>query len=179
MDLDRDTFSEVFMIPTATAVSSQFTFSANWRGFELKQNDTPIATLKRPCVWSSDFIATTSTESWIIRRGGFWGNKGEIREASSQQQIAVFKWGWGGKGSILFADGQAFLMVTRGIWHPVWTVVTQAGERVLELHTREKSVEIDPEAAVANDRLSILILFALYRVRQAEEAAAAASAAAS
>ena len=61
----------------------------------------------------------------------------------------------------------------------MWTVVTQAGERVLELHTREKSVEIDPEAAVANDRLSILILFALYRVRQAEEAAAAASAAAS
>ena len=166
------------MIPTATAVSSQFTFSANWRGFELKQNDTTIATLKRPCVWSSDFIATTSTESWIIRRGGFWGNKGEIRDAASQQQIAVFKWGWGGKGAILFADGEAFHIVTRGIWHPVWTVVTQAGGRVLELHTRQKSVEIDPQG-VANDRLSILILFTLYRVRQAEEAAAAASAAAS
>jgi hypothetical protein len=179
MDLDRDTFSEVFMIPTAAAVSSRFTFSANWRGFELKQNDSTIATLKRLGLWSSDFIATAPNQSWIIRRGGFWGNKGEIRDAISQQQIAVFKWGWGSKGSILFADGEAFLIVTRGCWHPVWTVVTQAGGRVLELHTREKSVEIDPRTAVANERLSILILFTLYRVRQSEEAAAAASAAAS
>ena len=167
------------MIPTVTAVSSPFTFSANWRGFDLKQNNTTVAILKRPSVWSSDFIATTPNESWIFRRGGFWGNKGEIREAASQQQIAVFKWGWGGKGSILFTDGEAFLVVTRGCWHPVWTVLNQAGQRVLELHTREKSVEIDRHAATANDRLSILILFTLYRVRQAEEAAAAASAAAS
>jgi len=167
------------MIPAAAAVSSRFTFSANWRGFDLKQNDRTIATLARPRAWSSDFIATTPNGRWIIRRGGFWGNKGEIRDATSQQQIAVFKWGWGGKGSIRFADGEAFLMVTRGCWHPVWTVVTQAGERVLELHTREKSVEIDPQAAVAHERLSILVLFTLYRVRQSEEAAAAASAAAS
>jgi hypothetical protein len=179
MILDRNTFSEVFMIPTATAVSGGFTFSANWRGFELKQNSRIVGTLKRPSVWSSDYVAATLSQNWIIRRGGLWGNKGEIRDAESQQQIAVFKWGWGGKGSILFGDGQAFLVVTRGCWHPVWTVITQAGPSVLALHTREKSVEIYPEVAVRSDRLSILILFTLYRVRQAEEAAAAASAAAS
>jgi hypothetical protein len=130
-------------------------------------------------VFSADFIAATPARSWNIRRGGFWGNKGEIREAASQQQIAVFKWGWGAKGSILFSDGQTFFVVARGCWHPVWTVVTQAGQPVLELRTHEKSVEIHSDAAVPNDRLPILILFTLYRVRQAEEAAAVASAAAS
>ena len=37
MALDRDAFSEVFMIPLSTAVSSGFTFSTNWHGFELNR----------------------------------------------------------------------------------------------------------------------------------------------
>jgi hypothetical protein len=179
MKSDRDAFSEVFMIPLTTAVSSGFTFSGNWRGFEVKQNEQIVATLKRPRVWSSEFLAETPSQNWIIRRGGFWGNKGEIKDAASQQQIAVFKWGWGGKGALLFADGQTFFVVTRGCWHPVWTVTTQAGQPVLQLHTREKSVDIYQDAAVESDRLTLLVLFTLYRVREAEEAAAVASASAS
>jgi hypothetical protein len=177
--VDRDTFSEVFMIPSLTAVSSGFTFSANWRGFELKQNDQIVATLKRPSMWSCDFNAATPSESWVIRRSGFWGNKGEILEAASDKPIATFKWGWGGKGTLSFAGGQTFLIVTRGCWHPVWSVTTETGQPVLQLHTREKSVDVFGSATMAGDRLSVLILFTLYRVRQAEDAAAAALAAAS
>jgi hypothetical protein len=62
MKLDRDAFSEVFMVPRSTVVSSGFTFSSNWRGFELKQNDQIVATLKQPTVWSSNFLASTSSE---------------------------------------------------------------------------------------------------------------------
>ncbi|HXJ89634.1 MAG TPA: hypothetical protein VMS18_22660 [Candidatus Binatia bacterium] len=167
------------MIPLTTAVSSGFTFKSDWQGFELYQESQTVGTLKRPRIWSSEFIADTPGGSWIIRRGGFWGNKGEIRDVASQQQIAVYKSGWGGKGSLVFADGQTFFVLTRGCWHPVWTVTTQAGQPVLELHTHEKSVEVHEDAAVAPDRLSLMVLFALYRVRQAEEAAAVAAAAAS
>ena len=167
------------MIPLSTAVSSGFTFSSSWSGFELKQNGQIMATLKRPRVWSSEFTAATPQERWIIRRGGFWGNKGEIRDAASEQQIAVFKSGWGGKGSLLFADGHSFQLVTRGCWHPVWTVSTQAGQPVLQVHTHEKSVEVYPDSPVLGERLTLLVLFTLYRVRQAEEAALAATAAAS
>lgn len=166
------------MIPLSTVVSSGFTFSSNWRGFELKQNDQIVATLRRPSVWSSNFLAATSSENWIIRRGGFWGNKAEILDASSQQPIANFKSAWGGKGTLTFADGQTFLVVTRGCWHPVWTVTTDTGQPVLQLHTREKSVEFY-DAAIPERRLALLVLFALYRVRQAEDAAVAASATAS
>jgi hypothetical protein len=179
MELDRDAFSEVFMIPLSTASSSGFTFSANWRGFELKQNDQIVATLRRPSVWSSNFLAATANENWVIRCGGFWGNKAEIVDAPSQQPIAYFKSAWGGKGTLTFADGQTFFVVTRGWWHPVWIVVTETEQPVLRLHAREKSVELHNVGALAEGRLLLLVLFTLYRVRQAEEAAAAASAAAS
>jgi len=61
------------MIPLSTAVSSGFTFSRNWRGFELKQNDKVVATIRQQSVWSSNFLAATTKENWIIRRGGFLG----------------------------------------------------------------------------------------------------------
>ena len=179
MELDRDTFPEVFMIPSPTAASSGFTFSANWRGFELKHNGQSVATLKRPRVWSADFIAEAPNESWVIRRSGFWGNKGEILDGTSQKRMATFKWGWGGKGTLTFADGEIFLVLTSGCWHPVWSVTTEAGQAVLQLLAREKSVELHEDATLRADRLRVLVLFVLYRVRQAEEAAAAAAVAAS
>lgn len=167
------------MIPFSTAVPGGFTFTSNGRGFELKQGDRMVATLNRARIWSAEFIAATAGQDWVIHRSGFWGNKGEIRDAATQQQVATFKCGWGGKGDVVFADGQKFFVVTRGCWHPVWTVTTEPGEPVFQLHTREKSVELHKVAAVSESRLSLLVLFTLYRVRQAEEAAAVAAAAAS
>ena len=78
-----------------------------------------------------------------------------------------------------FSDGQTFFVVTHGVWHPIWTVTTQTGQPVLQLHTREKSAEVCEDCAVPPDRLSFLVLFTLYRVRQAEEAEVVAAAAAS
>jgi hypothetical protein len=179
MDVDRNAFPEVFMIPLATAVSGRFTFTSNWRGFELKQDERMVGSLNRPRIWSPEFIAATAGQDWVIHRAGFWGNKGEIRESASGQPAAVFKHGWGGKGTVVFADGQKFLVVTRGCWHPVWTVTTEFGDPVFQLHTREKSVELHNIRALSESRLSLLVLFTLYRVRQAEEAAAVAAAAAS
>jgi len=167
------------MIPLSTVVSSGFTFSSNWRGFELKREGQIVAILRRPSMWSSTFEASSSHQNWIIVRSGFWGNRAEILEAASKQPIANFKSGWGGKGTLSFADGQTFLVVTRGCWHPVWTVTTEAGQPVLQLHTREKSVELCDTVMLAESRLTLLLLFTLYRVRQAEEAAAAATVAAS
>ena len=179
MELDRDTFSEVLMIPLTTAVSSGFTFSENWSGFELKQQDQVVATLRRPSMWSPNFLVETINENWVIRRSGFWSNKAAILDAASQRLIASFKSAWGGKGTLTFVDGQTFFVVTRGCWHPVWTVTTDTGQAILQLHTRDRSVELHDIAALAESRLSLLVLFTLYRVRQAEEAAVAASAVAS
>jgi hypothetical protein len=97
MEADRNAFSEVFMIPLSTALSRGFTFTSKWRGFELKQNDQTVATLRSASIWCSSFEASTSSENWIIRRSGFWGNRAEIVDASSEQPIATFKSAWGGR----------------------------------------------------------------------------------
>ena len=167
------------MIPVSPALSGGLTFSSNWRGFELRQNNQIVATLSSPNIWCSSFEASTSDENWIIRRSGFWGNRAEIVDRSSGQPIATFKLAWGGKGTLVFADGQTFLSVTRGFWHPMWSLSSESGQAILELHTREKSVHVHNVSQLPARRLALLILFTLFRVRQAEEAAAAASASAS
>ena len=167
------------MIPLSAAVSSGFTFSEHTRSFELKLNDQIVGKLEQPRMWSPVCVASTPEENWTIRRSGFWGSRAEILNSVSQQPIATFKSGWGGRGMLTFADGQVFLVAGRGCWHPLWTVTTDAGQPVLQLHTREKSVEVCDVSALPQNRLSQLVLFTLYRVRQAEEAEAAADAAAS
>src|SRR5215472_18132913 len=112
MESDRDAFSEVFMIPSSTAVSSGFSFSTNWRGFELKQDGRIVATVGRPSMWSCRYVAATPSESWIIRPSGFWRNNAEIVDPISKQAVATFKASWGGKGVLVFRDGQTFLSTT-------------------------------------------------------------------
>ena len=55
----------------------------------------------------------------------------------------------------------------------MWTLSTDSGQPVLHLHAREQSVDLASVSAMPQERLSLLILFALYRVLQAEEDAAA------
>jgi len=52
---------------------------------------------------------------------------------------------------------------------PVWGITTQNGQPLFELHTREKTVDVVAPALADHDRLSLLILFTLYRMLQADE----------
>ena len=75
-----------------------------------------------------------------------------------------------------FADGQTFHMACKGWWRPIWSVIAENGLPVVHLHTREKTVERPTGSAAPDSRLSLLIMFAWYRVLQAEEDAASAAA---
>jgi len=167
------------MIPLSSAVSSGLTFTSSFRGYELKQNNQVVATLKRPSLWSSQYVASATNANWRLHRTGFWGCGVEIIDSASQQPIATFKSVWGGKGTLTFADGQKFLVVSQGCWRPVWHVTTESGQAVLQVRQREKRVEVANATVVPEGRRSLLIMFALYRMRQAEEAAGAAVIAAS
>jgi len=57
----------------------------------------------------------------------------------------------------------------------VWSVIGEDGQAVLHLHTREKTVDLPTGVAVPQTRLSLLIMFAWYRILQAEEDAASAA----
>lgn len=165
------------MIPFSSAVSGRLTWSKtpHSRNYELKLNDEVMGTLERPSCWSSKFLAETQDGRWAFRRGGCLGTGAEISDEDSEQPMATFKLSWSGAGTLIFADGQTFHLAHKGWWRPVWTVTTEDGQPVLHLHTREKEVELRA-SAVPSVRLSLLIMFAWYRVLQADEDATSAAA---
>jgi hypothetical protein len=178
MKLDRDTFTEVFMIPASTlsaATSGGITWSkiSCGRRYELRRNGEVWGTLVRPSLWSQTFHAETSHDRWTLRANGFFRTGTEILD-STGQAVAQFTRTWGGPGTLTFTDGQTFYLKNRGWWRPVWSLTTDSGQLVLQLHMREKIVEV-PASGVSGSRLSLLIVFALYRVQQAEEEAASAA----
>lgn len=166
------------MIPPATAISSGLTWTRlpRNRGCELKRHDQLIGTLQHSSKWACDYVASTAAEQWTFRRSGFWGTGAEIVDTTSQQTIASFKPAWPSKGTLTFSDGQSFSVECKGLWHPTWTMRTPNGEVVVSLRVREETIQLgDPETVPESRRLQLLIMFALYRVRQAEEDAASAA----
>jgi hypothetical protein len=167
------------MIPlsSASAISSGLTWSKipGSRDYELKLNGETVGTLRRPGWFSTSFLAETQAGNWTFRRGGCFGGGAEIVDPATQQPIASFKSSWGtGGGDLTFADGQIFQLKCSGWWRPVWSVIAETGATLLQVHTREKTVEVQAGSPVADSRLTLLILFTWYRMLQAEDDAAVA-----
>ncbi len=168
------------MIPLTAAANGTLTWSklSCKPSYELKLNNQAIGTLHRPSIWSSSFLAETQDGNWTFRRGGFWGTGSEIVDSASGQPIATYKSAWGGKGTLTFTDGQTFRVSSKGLFHPVWTILGEADQPVLSLHVREKRVELAAGTAISAGRLPLVVLFILYFIQRAEEDAAAVAVAA-
>ena len=175
MRLDRNAFSGVFMIPLSSAVSSGYTYKSKFGGYEITFDGDCVGWVRREKASSCTFVASTPKGDLIFRRSGFLGAGTEILDPGSRQTIAVFKSAWGGKGNLTFSDGQVFHLECKGMWRPIWTFATQSGQPVVRLRTREKTVDVMKEKSLTDERLALLMLFVLYRVRQAEDDAASAA----
>jgi hypothetical protein len=168
------------MIPLTVAANGTLTWSklSCKPNYELRLNNQAIGTLKRQSIWSSSCYAETPDGNWTFRRSGFWGTGSEIVDSGSGQTIATYKAAWGGKGTLTFADGQTFFVHCKGLFHPVWSILGEGDQPVLQLRVREKRVELASGVVLTPDRLSLLTMFTLYCVQRAEEDAAAVAVAA-
>jgi hypothetical protein len=164
------------MIPHTTG-STSFSWSKipHSRNYELRRNDVPVGTLRRPSIWSSNFVAQAQHGEWTFRRAGYCGTSAEILDSVSEKPIATLKCSWGGKRALTFADGQTFRLECKGWWRPEWTIVPDDGQVVARIQTRSKQVEITNSSGVPDDRLTLLIMFAWYQVLQVEEDASTAA----
>ena len=158
----------------SSAPSSGFTWSRlpRNRGYELKLNGGVVGTLRRGSLWSSNYDGTTLEKSFRIQRNGWCGRKAEIFDSISQEQIAAFESGWRKPSVLTFTDGQRFQITRKGCWRPLWSV-TRDGQSVLSLDVRQRTGYAPVGTDMEDSRLSLLILFILYRIRQAEDDAAA------
>jgi hypothetical protein len=165
----------VFVILKSSALSGALTWSKISCGkqrYELKLNHEVVGSLHKTSFWSSEFEVETQTGRWTFRRAGFCGTGAAIVDSVSNQTIATSKSGWGGRGTLTFSDGQIFQVQCNGWWRPTWTVLTENGQPILHIHTRERTVDLPPAPAIADNRLTLLIMFAWYCVLRAEEDAA-------
>jgi len=163
------------MIPLSSANSSGFTWSKlpRNRGFEVKLNGSVVGALQRTSFWSSNYEAVTSEGTFKIQRRGWCGTKAAILD--SQRQVALFESGWRRPSMLTFADGQRFQIERNGCWRPQWSITSESGERIVSLDLRQRTGDALVAANMKSSRLALLVMFILYRIRQAEEDAAAAS----
>ena len=165
------------MIPLSSANSSGFTWSKLPRncGFEVKLNGSVVGALRRMSCWSSSYEAITSEGTFKMQRRGWSGTKAVIVDSVSQRQIALFESGWRRRSTLTFADGQRFQIERKGCWRPQWSIISESGERIVSLDLRQRTGDTPVAANVKNSRLALLVMFTLYRIRQAEEDASAAA----
>jgi len=166
------------MIPLSSANSSGFSWSKLPRsvGFEVKLNGRVVGALRRMSFSSSNYEATTSEGTFKIQRRGWSGTKDEIVDSVSQQQIAHFESGWRRRSTLTFADGQRFQIERNGCWRPRWSITSESGERIVSVDPRQRTADTPVAIRVKNSRLVLLLMFILYRIRQAEEDASAVAA---
>jgi hypothetical protein len=167
------------MIPFPSAISgglshANLTWSRRGRFYELNLGNEIAGTMQQESFWCSRHEAVTAAGKWIFRRAGFLHSGAEIVDARMQQPIATLESSWCGPRTLVFHDGQTFLIKSRGFLHPVWGVTNPDGEALLQVHKRERRVELTNGARLASDRAALLILFTLYRIWIAEQDAAAA-----
>lgn len=165
------------MIPLSPATPSEFTWSKlpRSRGYEVKLNGTIVGTLRRTKLWSSNYQAITSDRTFAFRRS-CWGSKVEIVNSTSGQQIALFQSGWRKRSTLTFKGGPTLYIERKGCWRPQWRAFNESGQPVLSLYQRERLAENSGATDLEQSRQSLLILLILYRIRQAEEEAASATA---
>lgn len=165
------------MIPPSFRTPGFLTWSnsALSRGCDLKRNDEILGTLRHLAPFSLNYLAQTQYGKWIFSRDGFLGASAQIRDSTSQQRIASFRSVWAGGGTLTFADGLTFHLKCKGWAHPVWSITTESGQFVVSLHAWEKRLELRGGFELPEDQLALLIMFTLYRMRQAEEDAASAA----
>lgn len=162
------------MIPISSAISGGLSWSKipHQRGFQLMSRGDVVGSLQKTSFWATEFRAESAHGTWKFRRTGCFRMGTEIVDPVSNHRIANFSPKWSGGGTLAFSDGERYQITCKGLWRPVWTVRNESGQIILQLHTREKAVELHGETHMGEDRLTLLAIFTWHILRQAAEEAA-------
>ena len=165
------------MIPISTALSGGLIWSRtpHKRGYELRCNGEIVGSLQRKSCWSSEFRAESGDGSWKFQRTGWFHTRTEIADSNSGTRIAIFKPNWSGGGMLDFSDGRRFRLTHKGFWCPVWTVLTDGGQPMLSIRSRERTVEISRELHLSEEKMTLLAMFTWHIMQQTAEDAASAA----
>jgi len=150
--------------------------------YELLTGETLAATLKFRSAWGTLAYAESGDGSWTFKRIGFWQNRASIREAGSEEDLAIFTNStWRQGGTLEFSSGGSY-RATTNFWMTRMEWQTEDEEPLITFHVggffrQSAEVEIHARAAYLPD-LPLLVLFGWYLVLMLHRDASASSAAA-
>lgn len=153
--------------------------------YELRADNTSIATLTFRSNWGSFARAESADGCWTFKRVGFWQTRSTVRRCDSTIDLAIFQHNtWSGGGTLSLADGPVFHLSTN-TWQTKLDVLD--AQQVALLHYASSglfklgaSLTVEPHARALAE-LPWLVMFGwyvivmLYRDTAATTAATAAA----
>jgi hypothetical protein len=152
-------------------------------GYELRDGDTVVATLRFRSMWGSLATAESADGCWTFKRVGFLQTRVTIRRCDSEEEIAVFKNNsWTGGGTLEFPDGRR-LTADTNCWQTKFAFSTETGEplvrftKIFGLLKLSSNVEILPTGSAVASAPWLVMLGWYLSVQMHNDAASSASAA--
>ena len=164
----------------ATPIFLTWTKSSVRGRYELTANGAVLGSLQRVGFWKPSSHAEFKGQSWSFQRSGMANTK--VFQEPDSRLAAEFKANWLGGGVLTFADGRQFRLTAKGFWHPVWSWISDHGEKLVEATPHNKSVVLMGTAAAENyqrdSHLPVLIMLSWHQILQTNDDAAAVAASA-
>ena len=153
--------------------------SAFARTFELRSDDSLVATLHFPKTFGTLAEAVWGEHQWTFKRQGFLRPRITARLSGSEQELALYEPNWTGAKGVLHGPGTRIFL-----WESVNLFGSEHRWRCAEsgplLHFTQKGVlrsgaEVDvTDAGQREEHLNLLVLLGWYLVLMAQEEASAA-----
>jgi hypothetical protein len=154
--------------------------SALSQRYELRADDTLVATLTFRSDWGSFARAESADGCWTFKRVGFWQTRITVRQCDSETDLATFQHNtWSGGGTLTLADGRVFQLTTN-TWQTKLEVLDS--QQIPLLHYASSglfklgaTLTVEPQAR-ASAELPWLTLFGWYVIVMMYQDAAATTA---
>jgi hypothetical protein len=122
-------------------------------GYELRDGDEVVATLKFRSSWGTLATAESADGCWTFKRVGFLQTRATIRACGSEDEIAVFKNNtWTGGGTLEMPDGRR-LEADTNCWMTTFSFASDTGQALVRfrkiggLINLSSAAEITPAGA--------------------------------
>ena len=148
---------------------------ATARHYELRAGGELCGALNFRSAWGTLATAETAGGAWTFKRVGFLNPRVTVREAGSEEDLAVYRPRFWGDGQITLTDGATLHWRSLNFWSTQWAFTDSASrplvtfrsgvqdQKLKDIFRTQATVEVAP-AASADPRLPLLVCLGWYLI---------------
>jgi len=149
------------------------------RFHQLSAGQAAIGSIQFEKGWGSLATGECGGGRWTFKRAGFFSPRVTVRQAGSENDIAVFAPRWSGAGTVEFASGRRFQLRCQNFWGTEWAFENEQSMVVVRLSgprglVRQGGESVITQAGAELPEAPVLLLLLWYvRLLMNEDASAA------